>query len=43
MNDLNKIIDKLYSTRNASDAELKLLIDADEADYLREKALDRRR
>ena len=43
MNDLNKIIDKLYNTKNASDDELKLLIDANDTDYLREKAVSRRK
>ena len=43
MTDLNKIIDKLYATRDASDEELKLLIDTEETDYLREKAVERRK
>ena len=43
MNDLNKIIDGLYNTKNASDEELKLLIDTDNSDYLQEKAVSRRK
>ena len=41
--DINKIVDGLYNTKNASDEELKLLIDTDKTDYLREKAVARRK
>ena len=43
MIDLKEIINGLYDTRNASDEELKLLIDAENTDYLREKAVERRK
>ncbi len=42
MNDIRKIADKLYDTRSASDEELKTLIDINDAEHLRERAVERR-
>lgn len=43
LNDINNILNELFNTKNASDEDLKTLIDIDDADYLREKAVERRK
>ena len=40
--DINKIIDKLYCTQDATDEELSILIDTSEQEYLFKRAMERR-
>ncbi len=40
--DINKIIDRLYCTQNATDEELGILIDTPEQEYLFKRAMERR-